>query len=417
MNDQYVRDEFAKYFTFKRQCPISTIIKFLNIHEDIGQYCKSKVLEIPEYQKSEFVLYSIIKNRPIRQCYQCKKYILYTPGKKKYNIMDFCSYKCMNNCDEFKKYRLKKCYDSSGGINPFATVEKQEKIKQTLLSRYGVDNPLKSDIIKQRVKNTCLRKYDVENVYQSEIIKDRSAETNMLKYGSRDWNVANAWKTICNFKNIIPLFTKDDYTVSTKIYNWQCKHCSNIFSLPYYGKLLDKKCYCQQKHTKSYAEKYILKFLRKYTKNKLNILAGNRKIIYPYELDIVIPSIKLAIEYNGIYWHSINNENTPKDKFYHLNKTNMCENSGYQLIHIWEDDWLENRKIILQKIVDIIENKEIDYNKLTVKNRISLDRCWFSKRNINGYKLIKVLKPRLLNKNTPFPYWNCGALIYEKIKE
>ena len=417
MDDQFVRDEFAKYFTFIKNLPINNVIKFLIVHKDIEKYCSDKLLEIPEYQKVEFVLYSIIKNRPIKQCYQCKKYVLYAPGKKLKNCnMHFCSHECMGKNNEFKKYRLKKSYDSAGGINPFASPEKKEKIKQTLLKRYGVDNPLKLELFKQHSKDTCLKKYGVDNVYKSDYFTQKSAATNILRYGSRDWNIAEAWKTICNLKNVIPLFTKDEYTIRTKIYNWQCKHCNSIFSLPYCGKLLEQKCICQQKHTKSYDEKYIIKFLRKYTKNKLDILVGNRKIICPYELDIVIPSKKIAIEYNGIYWHSTNNEMTPKDKFYHLNKTNMCEKLGYQLIHIWENDWLENRKLILRKLIDIIENKNIDYDKLVVNNRLILDRCWFSKRDIADYKLIRVSRPKLINENMALPYWNSGYLIYEKIR-
>ena len=31
---------------------------------------------------------------------------------------------------------------------------------------------------------------------------------------------------------------------------------------------------------------------------------SNRKLIAPKELDIVVPSLKLAIEFNGVYWHS-----------------------------------------------------------------------------------------------------------------
>ena len=33
-------------------------------------------------------------------------------------------------------------------------------------------------------------------------------------------------------------------------------------------------------------------------------LFNDRTILKPLELDIVLPSIKLAIEYDGVYWHS-----------------------------------------------------------------------------------------------------------------
>lgn len=52
-----------------------------------------------------------------------------------------------------------------------------------------------------------------------------------------------------------------------------------------------------------------------------NIVQNDRKIIFPYELDIVIPDRKLAIEFDGLFWHQIKNRKLG----YHLMKTEMCE--------------------------------------------------------------------------------------------
>ena len=65
------------------------------------------------------------------------------------------------------------------------------------------------------------------------------------------------------------------------------------------------------------------------------------------ECDIIVPSYKLAIEFNGLYWHS---EAQGKDKNYHLNKTELAESKGYHLIHIFEDEWLKHKDIVLNKI-------------------------------------------------------------------
>ena len=54
---------------------------------------------------------------------------------------------------------------------------------------------------------------------------------------------------------------------------------------------------------------------------KENVIKKDRQILGKYELDIYVPSKKIAIEYDGLYWHS---EENGKDKFYHLNKTEMC---------------------------------------------------------------------------------------------
>ena len=47
----------------------------------------------------------------------------------------------------------------------------------------------------------------------------------------------------------------------------------------------------------------------------------NKKKTSPLELDIYIPSHNLAIEFDGLYWHS----EIHKPSNYHLNKTELCE--------------------------------------------------------------------------------------------
>lgn len=58
------------------------------------------------------------------------------------------------------------------------------------------------------------------------------------------------------------------------------------------------------------------------------------------EMDIYIPKLKLAIEYNGLHWHS----EKFKDKNYHFNKTQKLASKGIRLIHIWEHEWLTRKK-------------------------------------------------------------------------
>ena len=74
-------------------------------------------------------------------------------------------------------------------------------------------------------------------------------------------------------------------------------------------------------------------------------------LIHPLELDIVIPSKKIAIEYNGLYWHS---EQQGKDINYHLNKFNLCKDKGYRLIQIWENEWLMKKDIVKSIILNSI---------------------------------------------------------------
>jgi very-short-patch-repair endonuclease len=86
------------------------------------------------------------------------------------------------------------------------------------------------------------------------------------------------------------------------------------------------------------------------------------------ECDIIVPSYKLAIEFNGLYWHS---EAQGKDKNYHFHKTELAESKGYHLIHIFEDEWLEHKNIVLNKIKHFLgcdtDKPVIGARKCTIK--------------------------------------------------
>lgn len=77
----------------------------------------------------------------------------------------------------------------------------------------------------------------------------------------------------------------------------------------------------------------------------------DRNIISPLELDIVIPSKNIAIEYCGLYWHS---DKMNKKRNYHIDKLNKCADSGYTLITIFEDEWLVKRDIVKSRLASIL---------------------------------------------------------------
>ena len=82
------------------------------------------------------------------------------------------------------------------------------------------------------------------------------------------------------------------------------------------------------------------------------IIRHDREVIKPKELDIFLPELGLAFEYNGEYWHKLCEERSPG---YHRNKTLECSNKGIDLIHIWESDWINNESLEKSKIQSIIE--------------------------------------------------------------
>jgi hypothetical protein len=106
--------------------------------------------------------------------------------------------------------------------------------------------------------------------------------------------------------------------------------------------------------------------------SKYSIIQSDRLILNGQELDIYIPEKKLAIEFNGTYWHS----DDMKDKYYHQEKTISCAKQGIHLIHVFEHEWDNDnkRKKICNHIKSCIHDKlEIIYDTDTEVHEISDD--------------------------------------------
>ena len=90
-----------------------------------------------------------------------------------------------------------------------------------------------------------------------------------------------------------------------------------------------------------------------FLKEKINdeIIRNDRKILNGQELDILIPSKNIAIEYNGLRWHS---ELFGKDKWYHYEKTKKCNELNIKLIQIFEDEYINKKEIVLNKLKHIL---------------------------------------------------------------
>jgi Probable Zinc-ribbon domain len=102
---------------------------------------------------------------------------------------------------------------------------------------------------------------------------------------------------------------------------------------------------CQANRFSSKGEQEVYSCLKQIL--ECEIIKNARNVIYPYELDIYIPDLKFAIEFNGVYWHS---EASGKNSTYHQRKVDACREKGIELYQIWEDDWITKKAIIMRNI-------------------------------------------------------------------
>ena len=104
----------------------------------------------------------------------------------------------------------------------------------------------------------------------------------------------------------------------------------------------------------SLIEQQVLDYINTLTND---VETHNRKILNGNELDIYIPSKKLALEINGDYWHS----SLFKESTYHQKKTLTCAKQGIRLIHIFEHEWKNSDK--QQILKDLIKQAIKNNNK------------------------------------------------------
>ena len=349
--------------------------------------------------------YHNINNPPMCTCGNRLKFKTLFAGYHTY-----CSVKCKNdNFDEIKIKIRKTSIERYGTDNPFASEEIKEKIRQTNLKKYGNIIPMRSKEIKEKLRQTNLKKYGctcslhnkdvhkktlktwnskygVDSPFDSEEIKEKIRQTNLKRYGDiipmRSDKIKN--KVLNKYKE---QFLNNHPDIKDVIYNggqsnsiYICK-CNNnacdkcqekqfkIDSLHYWIRKNNNIQLCTKLHPiqKYRSEGTSLEIFIRQILDKYNIsyITNDRSILNDKELDIYIPNKRIAIECNGVYWHS----DRHKSKNYHFDKFKECNNNGVRLLHIWEDQYINNKNIVESIILSKIGlyDKRIYARKCEIK--------------------------------------------------
>lgn len=131
--------------------------------------------------KQEYYDKFLKKDENEGKCLECGKPTKFDDATKGYR--DFCCVKCARNNARTKERLKNTILERYGTETTFDNAEIREKAKNTFIERYGVDNPLKIEVVKEKVKKTNLEKYGVECTFQSEEVKEKIKQTNLERYG------------------------------------------------------------------------------------------------------------------------------------------------------------------------------------------------------------------------------------------
>lgn len=248
--------------------------------------------------------------------------------------------------------------------------ENRDYMVQKYNEKYGVDNPGQITWVKEKIANTNLVRHGDTYIFNDPIIRDKANKTKRANAINNIKNVLSINNTHCTVTDTEDILQHNGKYLIT--YKLHCDKCNNNFNATYQQIIYYKDLLCpicnNHNTVKSKQELEVLNYLN--TLTSMPIKHSIRTILNGKELDLYIPDKKLAIEYDGLYWHS----ELYVDPDYHLWKTEECEKQGIQLIHIFEDEWIYKQNIVKSRLKDLFgmndriyarkcEIKEVSYNE------------------------------------------------------
>lgn len=384
-----------------------------NIKEAVCENCKKEGKILPKYQKLKKVICCICNNETLvpltssnssSVCNLCKNKGYKSPLAVKTGSMAIHTIR--KRTEEQRKEDLKKQSNSLKQL--YKDLEKKKKIvesrKRTYLKKTGgkydhqMKDPnivkkvtekrsLKQEEINEKTKKTNLEKRGYEYSLQDPKVREKGKESSIIKRGVDHWTKSEEGRKYLrdvglekyckNRERILDELEIElndvEYVHSHFEHNWLCKKCNNIFKTIWNNiqqGYLCPVCYPRRSGT-STAETEIFNFLKEILPADILIIKNSKKIIYPYELDIYIPTKNIAIEHNGLFWHK------DYEKNYHLIKSKKCEEKKIKLIHIFEDEWIFKKEIVkfrLKYILNVFNSNVIyarncDIKEITTKEK------------------------------------------------
>lgn len=341
------------------------------IYNKLIEFTIGTELELLPFKEKVWYFINNIKEK--KKCCGCGGEVKFKGDLTK-GYRDYCSLTCANNNGNLLERQKKSMLDKHGvEFYPQHStfIDKQKKTKKERYGDENYNNILKGQETKQILysnKNynnpegnseTCIIKYGVKNIFQLDSIKEKSKNTNLknlgVEYSLQSDFIKNKIKN--NYADKLKAKYSFIKRIEQNLVYCDCETCNNEYVIPRvllnernrlgYG--LCTNCNPIGSNNKSSYEDILIDYII-FLKPGISVIRNSRNVLDSKELDIYLPEYNLAIEINGVYWHS----ELFKNNTYHLDKTNECELKGIKLIHIFEDEWLEKESIVKSRIKNIL---------------------------------------------------------------
>ena len=375
-------------------------IKYPEVYESIFEETKYLNPKCIFSERLYHILYDLYS--PVL-CTECDKKVNFKTLY--FGYYTFCSTKCSMRSEATQNNKKETCIKKYGVDSFSKTTSHREKTQETNLKNFGVLYPAQSDEIKKKTKEIFLEKYGVDSPMKVSEIKDKvqisfiesckensnfknEINTKKKKTFQKNFGFDHFMKSDCEIKQrivekqnikVIQRLDKILETLNLELvdkeynnafykHNWKCKKCGNFFIQIW--NVIQQGFTCPTCFPRpngfSLTEKEVVNFIKEILPTE-EVIENSKNIINPKELDIYIPSKNIAIEFNGLYWHT---EDILLDTNYHVNKTNACKEKGIRLIHIFEDEWLIKKEIVKSRLIQILKvnnSIKIYARKCTIK--------------------------------------------------
>lgn len=298
---------------------------------------------------------------------------------------EFCSSKCAHSHNSTRTKIQNTCLTKYGHTTNLKSKETKEKIKKTCLAKYGVENFSKTEEFKLKYTNTVISRYGVTNPSKLPSVKKKIDDCHQSRYNRKRFSQVHIPIDIVNLKNnhleMKRLYEELKMPVSEIAemlginHSQLCVHFKQNLGIDI------------SRHSVSKSEREIGDYIQSFN---LDIIKSDRKIISPKELDLLILDKNLAIEVNGLAWHT---ELRGKDKYYHLQKTNMCKEKNIRLVHILDWEWNNKKEIVKSRIAGILNCNNTIYARKTKVVALSKKQAdeFFNATHIQGTCVAKII--------------------------
>ena len=375
----------------------------------IGSNMKDKILEIIANNPKHYV-------KMIKRNVELNNWVIEHSKVHSDNVA-LCIYSAINNVSNVCQYGKEKKFGGlSVGLRNCGTAKNcqctreqvAESVKQT---KQSITDENKQLINKKR-EATNLQKYGVANIGQTNFAKLAHTQFYLNSCSKKQIEQKTAkqvgyekfsqyvedrykFKLLTNIDDYHGIRQKDAHE-----YVFECINCHTQVSKKFYHRvgINCEKCNPYKASYLSNEEQEVFDYI----KNELGIENGvqsDKKIIAPYELDMVFHEQKIAIEYCGLYWHS--ELSSLKHKNYHRAKMELVNNAGYRLITIFSDEWLSKNEIVKSRLRHIfgISSEREQARKLKVVEVSNKEAKEFlEKYHIQGFAIAPI-RLGLVNKN------------------